>query len=132
MTGNYFCVLHKSRRKHNQHFKLNSHFIKSNSTPAFTKLDLLLINSICLIVSSLEMQRKLILTKVHYKFLSSVSKETTHKPSKVVVAKNFSSGVHVINTKLLRRMLFIPFDNWKSVLFVIVFCSFEIISAAVL
>ena len=44
------------------------------------------------------MQRKLIQTKVHYKFLYSVSKETTYKPSKVAAAKSFSSGVHVINT----------------------------------
>ena len=34
-TGNYFCVHHKIRRKHNQHFKLlffnlNSHFDPSN------------------------------------------------------------------------------------------------------
>ena len=44
------------------------------------------------------MQRKLIQTKVHYKFLYSVAKETTHKPSKVAAAKSVSSGVYVINT----------------------------------
>ena len=84
-------------------------------------------DSICLVVCSLEMQRKLILTKVHYKFLFSVSKETTHKPSKVKkkLAKNFSSSVHVIDTDLLRSMLFIPFDNWKSILFVKVFRYFS-------
>ena len=66
------------------------------------KLNLLLINSICLFVSSLEMQRKLIQTKVHYKFLSSVSKETTYKPSKVAAANNFLSSVLVIDANLLR------------------------------
>ena len=34
--------------------------------------------------------------------LSSVSKETTRKPSKVAAAKNSSSRVHVIDTNLLR------------------------------
>ena len=123
MTGNYFCVFH--RQKHNQHFKLlyfklNSQFGKSNSILACTKLNLLLINSICLVISSLKMQRKLILTKVSPQ-VSSVSKETTHKPSKVAAEKTLLSSMHVINTKLFRSMLFIPFDNWKSVLFVIVF-----------
>ena len=58
------------------------------------KLNLLLTNSICLVVSSLEMQRRLIQTKFFY----SASKETTHKPSKVAAAKNFSSRAHVIDT----------------------------------
>ena len=65
MTGNYFCVRHKSKRTRNQHFKLlyfklNSHFGKSNYISACRKLNLLLINSICLVVSFLEVQRKLI------------------------------------------------------------------------
>ena len=103
MTRNYFCVRHKSRRTRNQHFKLlyfklNSHFGKSNYISACRKLNLLLINSICLVVSFLEMQRKLIQSKVHYKFFSSVSKETTHKPSKVAAAKTFRQCVHVIDT----------------------------------
>ena len=100
MTGNYFCVRHKNRWKHNQHFKLlyfklNSHFGKSNWIFASRKLNLLSINSICLVVSSLEMQRKL---KVHYKFFFSVSKETSHKPSKLAAKKNFSCSVHFIDT----------------------------------
>ena len=60
--------------------------------------NLLLINSISLVVSSLEMQIKLIQTKEHRKFFCSVSKITTHKPSKVATAKNISSIVHVIDT----------------------------------
>ena len=74
-----------------------------------------------MVVSSLEMKRKPIQTKAVYKFLSSVSKETTHKPSKVAAEKNLLSSMHVINTKLFWWMLFIPFGNWKSMLFVIVF-----------
>ena len=67
MTGNYFCVRHKNSRKHNQHFKLlcfklNSHF--GTSISACRKLNFLPIKSICLVVSSLEIQRWLIQTKV--------------------------------------------------------------------
>ena len=105
MTGIYFCAPHKNKRKHNQHFKLlyfklNSHLGTSNSISACRKLDLLLINSICLVVSSLEMQGALMQTKVRYKYFYSVSKETftlSHKPSNVVTAKNVSSSVHVID-----------------------------------
>ena len=62
------------------------------------KLNSLLINIIYLVVSSLEMQRRLIQTKVHYKIFYSISKETTHKPSKVAATENFSSNMYVIVT----------------------------------
>ena len=57
MMGNYFCDCHKNRQKHNQHFnllyfKLNSHFVTSNSISPCKKFNLLLINSICLVVFS--------------------------------------------------------------------------------
>ena len=45
------------------------------------KLNLLLVNSSCLIVSALLKQRRLIQTKVHFKCYYSVQIETTHKPS---------------------------------------------------
>ena len=97
MTRNFFCACHKNRRKHNQNFillylKLNSHFGTSNQLSACRKLILLLINSIFLVFSSLEMQRRLIQAKVRLKFFYSVSKETTHKPLEVAAAKNFSNN----------------------------------------
>ena len=55
MTENYFCVRLKNRREHNQHFKLL--FVKLNSTGR--KLNFLHMNSVYLVVSSLEMQRRL-------------------------------------------------------------------------
>ena len=51
-----------------------------------------------MVVSFLEMQRRLIQTKVHHNFFHFVSKETTDKPSKVAVAENYSSSVYVIDT----------------------------------
>ena len=65
------------------------------------------INHICLVVSSLEIQRRLIQIKVHYKFFHSVSNEPTCKPSNVAAVKNFSCSVHVIDiTCFYERFLF--------------------------
>ena len=43
-----------------------------------------------MVFSSLEMQRRLIWTKLYYKLLYSVWNETSHKPLKVAAAKNLS------------------------------------------
>ena len=55
---NYFCVRHQTRPKHNQHFKmlffgLNSHLGPSSEMPTRRKLNLLHINSIYFVFSSL-------------------------------------------------------------------------------
>ena len=55
MRENYFCVYLKNRREHNQPFKLL--LVKLNSTCG--KLNFLLMNSVYLVVSSLEMQRRI-------------------------------------------------------------------------
>ena len=86
---------------------------------------MLLINRTCLVVSSLELQRRLIQVKVHKKIFHSVSKETTHKPSKVAAAKNVSSCVHVIDSIIF----LISFDNWKLLFFANVFSYLVIFSA---
>ena len=87
-------------------------------------------NSICLIVSSLEILRRLIQTKVYYKYFYSVSKETTHKPSSSSCEKIFlQCAYHRYN--LLRWMFFILFDNWKSLFSVNVRRYFEILLAAI-
>ena len=94
--------------------------------------NLLLINSISLVVSSLEMQIKLIQTKEHRKFFCSVSKITTHKPSKVATAKNNLVHSACYRYNLLWWMFFILFDNWNSLIFVKVCRYNEILSAAIL
>ena len=55
----------------------------------YGKLNLLLINSIYLVFSSLEMESRLMQAKLHCKFFYSVWIETTHKPSNVAAAKGF-------------------------------------------
>ena len=70
MTKSYFCVCHKNRRKHKQHFKLlfftmNLHFVTSIQMPTYRKTNLLLISSIYLVFVPLKMQGKLKQTKVY-------------------------------------------------------------------
>ena len=102
MTTSYFCVHYKNRRKHNLHFKLlffqvYLHFGTSNEISAYSKTCLLHINSIHLVLSSLDLQRRVIKIKYTTSFFT-LWKETTPKPSKVATAKDFSHSVHVIVT----------------------------------
>ena len=59
---------------------------------------MLLINSICLVVSSPKCKEDSYRPKYTTSFFYSVSKETTHKTSKVAATKNFSSSVYVVDT----------------------------------
>ena len=62
------------------------------------------INSIYLVFSSLEMQRRLIQTnKVSYKRFYSVRKETSHKPLKVAAPKKSFSSVYIIDTTCFKE-----------------------------
>ena len=108
MNVNYFCVHHENRQKHTQHFKLlffkkNLHFGASEQMSICGKPNLLPINGIYLVFSSLEKQRRLIQTKVYYK-------ETPKKPLKVAAEKK-------VIPNLLRFMFFIPYNNWKTLFF---------------
>ena len=91
-----------------------------------------------MVVSFLGMQRRLMRTKIHSMFLYSmfytfcVSKETTHEPSKVASAKEFSTSVYVIDKNLFRWTFFIPYDNWKTLYFVKDCCYFEIFSTCIM
>ena len=63
-------------------------------------------HSICLVVSSLEMQRRLIQTNVHYKFFTLFQKKkTTHKHSKVAASKNLPSSF-ILRIKLASMNVF--------------------------
>ena len=62
--------------------KVNLHFGTLEEVSAYGKLSFLSINRIYLVFSSLEMPEKLIQTKVYYKLLYSVRKETSRKPLK--------------------------------------------------
>ena len=137
MTGNYFCVCHKNRQKHNQHFKLlcfkrNSHFGKSSKISECRKLNLLHIDSICLVVSSLEMQRRLIQTKVFFLLFSLCLKRNDLQIFKNSSCKKILLPCARYRYNLLRWMFFIPFDNYKSLSFIKVCRYSEIFSAAVL
>ena len=101
--GKYFCVRRKNRRKHSQLFKqlfsrINSHFGTSNQISANRKLNILLINSIYLLLSFFRYVEKTHADQSICKIFYGASKERTHKPSKVAAAKNFFSSVYVIDT----------------------------------
>ena len=55
-------------------------------------------NRTYLVVSSLELQRRLIQSKEHSKSFYSVRNVTAHKPSNLAVAKNFFSSVYITGT----------------------------------
>ena len=62
------------------------------------EINFLPINSIYLVFSSLQMQRRLMQAKVYYKTFYSVGRETSHTPLKVAVARKSFSSVYIIDT----------------------------------
>ena len=56
------------------------------------KLNLIVINSDYLVLSSLEIQRRLMQTKLYCTFFCSVLKKASHKPSKVAATKSVFPG----------------------------------------
>ena len=114
VTENYFCVRHKNRRKHNQHFELlyfiiNIHFGASNQLSACSKINLLFINTIYLVLSSLEIKRTLTQIEVFYRLLLLCLKiNNSQNFRSIATVKNlFSSSVNVIN----RRQFFFCKNN---------------------
>ena len=103
VTENYFCVRHKNRRKHNQHFELlyliiHIHFGASNQLSACSKINLLFINTIYLVLSSLEIKRTLIQTEVFYKLLLLCLKiNNSQNFRSIATVKNLFSSENVIN-----------------------------------
>ena len=107
MTEGQFCVRHKNRRKHNQHFELpffmiNLHF----GTLNIKKKKFFLTSSIYLVFSSLRNQRRLAQTNSKVQVFYSVWKETTHKLSKFATAKNVFSSLYGIGATCFKCFLF--------------------------
>ena len=109
INKSYFCVRHKNRRKHNQHFKtadFHNKFtllhIKSNIFIWKTKFASLS-SSIYFIFLPLEMQIRLEQTKICHAFSYFVWKEMNNKPLKVSAAKSRFSSVYVIGTTCFNK-----------------------------
>ena len=116
-------------QKHSQHFKLlffttNLHFFQ---TPTYRKPNLPLTSSIYLVFLPLEMQGKLKQTKVYHMFVLLVLKETNDKSSKSGSSKNPFLQCTCYWYNLLRWMFFILCENWKALLFMIVYRYSEIL-----
>ena len=82
-------------------FMINLRFSTSNSLSTYRKTNLLFTNSICLVFSSLENQRRSQPTKVLYSWL----KIAVYKPLKVA---NIFSSVYVIDTICLDKYFLFP------------------------
>ena len=88
-------------------------------------------SSIHFVFFPLEMQGRLKQTKVYHTLFYFVRKETTQKPLKVAAAKTLFSSVYVWHN-LLGGKFFILCDNWKTLLFIIVYRYPEILLTAML
>ena len=133
MIENYFCVRQKNRRKHNQYdkllfFTINLHFITSNQISIYRKLNLPLTNSIYLAFLPLEMQRRLKLTKVYYMFFTFSEKKRPSCDS----YKDFSLQCVCYWNNLLQWMIFIPYDSWKTLLFMKIYRFSEVFLSTML
>ena len=90
ITVNYFCVQHKNRRKHNQHFKqlfFKTNLHLSDYISTYGKLNLLSINNIFLSSLLEKCKENWCRPKYTTSFLYPVLKEASYKPLKAAAAK---------------------------------------------
>ena len=140
-NGNKFCVRHKNRQKHNQHFKLlfftiiNLHFVTSNQISTYRKVNLPLTSSIYLVFylrkCKEDSNRPRYTTRFYFAW-----NETTHKPLKAAVRKTLFP-VCMLLVKLVpmnHGTILIPCDNLKTltILFMKVYRYSEVFSTAML
>ena len=81
------------------------------------KLNFLPISSIFLVFSSLEMQRRLIQTKVYYKLFYCLKRNVSQTFKSSSCKEVFLRCVHH-SYNLLLRMFFISYNNWKTLIFI--------------
>lgn len=99
-------------------FKVNIHFGRSNQRSTYSKINALLMQSICFVFSSLGMQRRLIQTNVCNELLLFCQKGShlqTFTSSSLKIL--FFRRVRCWN-KFLRLMFFSPYNNHKALFFI--------------
>ena len=106
-------------QKHNPHFKLlifriNLLFGISNEMSTYGNLSLLLMYGIYLVFSSLEIQRRLIQTKLYYHFLLLCLKRNVSQTFKSSNCNKLFAKFLCYWYSLLWWMFFILCDNWKK------------------
>ena len=102
INESYFCVRHKNRQKHNQHFKtavftINLHFVKLKQMSTYRKLNLPLTSSIFCLPTCRNAKKTCTDPSIPLVFLL-YWKERTFKPLKVAAAKTLFSSVYAIDT----------------------------------
>ena len=116
ITANYFSARYNNRRKHNQHFELpffmiNLHFT-SKQLPTYRKTCLLLVNSIYLVSSSLEIQRRIPQIKYTTSFVTLSEKKLLQTFKNSNYKKLFLKCISCYY--LLRLTFLVPCDNWDN------------------
>ena len=95
----------------------------------YKRLNFPLITSIYLVVLPLEMQKRPKQTKVCHAFSYFVLKDTIHKSSKMATAKKLFSSVYIFRTTCFDGWFFLS-DNWKTLIFMKVYRSSDIVLSA--
>ena len=108
--------------KKSQRFKLlllreNLLFGTSNQISTNEKLNLLLINSICLVFSPLEMQRKLMQTTLFYKFFLLCLKRNISQTYESKQLQKVFCQLCMLLVQLDSMNFFIPYDNCRTYFF---------------
>ena len=82
--------------------------------PTYGKLNILIMNNIYSVFFSVEIQRRLVQTKLYFQFFTLCLKRNISQTSKVAAAKNFFPSVYMLLVKLASMNVFIPCDDLKN------------------
>ena len=107
------------------YFTINLHFVTSNQIFTDRKLNLPFTSSIYVGFWLLEMLKWLKQTKIYHTFFYFAWKETTHKPLQMPAAKTFFSSVYVSGTTCFDECFLFCVINWKTLLFMKVYCYWD-------
>ena len=113
-------------------FTIKLHFITLNQILTYRKPHLPLTSSIYLVFLPLEMKGRLEQTKVYHTFFLLCLKRNKPQTFKSGSCKNLFLEYVCYWYNLLWWMFFILCDNWKTFLFIIVYCYSEIVLTAML
>ena len=98
----------------------------------YKKLNLLLINSIILVFSSIDMQRRFIQTKLYHKFFLLCLKKSLSQTFESSSCKTLPPKCQCFWCSLLLWIFFIPCYNCKAIFFIQIFCYPEVFITVVL
>ena len=133
MSENNFCVRHKNRRKHNQHFKLLFFKLNSHLGPSiYTYMQEIKFTShkqyLLGLLFSITVRQHSYRPKYTSSFLICPNLNDSQTLKNSSCKKNLSIVCYRCNS--LRWMFFVPRDNWRTLFFLKVYRCCEIFSTA--